>query len=341
MGDYTPSHKVLVDFGLSFLVEIMMIAVSVGIVYVFLAVSTARQRDTVFRNLPFAQRLEWLKTDTLVECSCEVERLVGRLSDLAEADSDVAIRERVQAELDAVVAWRDERRAKEGEMRRNPVARAADLARRTTMHRRMLVALHHKNGELAPCDIEQRLAPWSRYLYRTFLKPNESNYPKIAPELSRKLRFAYGTAAVWCVATSFYVFLYGICGGVEEKQGVGAGGTAASSSEVGEFECSGNGQASGTTRNWVVSFIVFAGVSMAVIKPGEIFMKSVVIPAILCELAEREGILFDEDGRVLLQDNKPEQQDGYESKVPAATDENVQHKTMSVLSQRQAHKMIV
>ena len=85
---------------------------------------------------------------------------------------------------------------------------------------------------------------------------------------------------------------YGICGSVQEKEDAGGG-----------YECSGDGQESGTTRNWVVSFIVFAGVSLAFIKPLDIFARSVVLPAVLCELAEQEGVVFDSDGRVLMNDN--------------------------------------
>ena len=80
--------------------------------------------------------------------------------------------------------------------------------------------------------------------------PDESAYPKIAPDLHYRVRFASTTAIAWCVATSFYVFLYGICGSVKEKA-PGAG-----------YECTMDGQESGTTRNWVASFIVFTLVSL-------------------------------------------------------------------------------
>ena len=71
----------------------------------------------------------------------------------------------------------------------------------------MIVALRHKHGELSPEDIEQRLMPVGRFMYRHFLKPDESNYPKIQPDLTFKVRVAYGTSYVWCALTSIYVFL--------------------------------------------------------------------------------------------------------------------------------------
>ena len=117
---------------------------------------------------------------------------------------------------------------------------------------------------------------------------------------------------------------YGICGSVEET-------------EEGEgYECSGNGQESKTTRNWVVSFIVFAGVSLVIMKPLNILSKKVIMPAILTELAEQDGIVFDKDGRVLLQSplHKPSEASTSTSSMSAAAKETnavVVRKTLRTL----------
>jgi hypothetical protein len=104
-------------------------------------------------------------------------------------------------------------------------------------------SLSHMNGELAPSDVQKRLQPMTRYLYTKFLMPDESAYPQISPDLHRHVWRACITAATWCVVSSSYVFLYGICGAVQETK-------------EGEFKCSGNDQDSRTIGSNHSSFLV-------------------------------------------------------------------------------------
>ena len=196
----------------------------------------------------------------------------------------------MQAEAVATEAMLLTRLKLESRLKLRPHEAIKDTRERKLSADALLVSLHHMNGELAPTDIQARLQPIARYFYTRFLMPDESGYPKIALDLTRNVRMAYVTAMVWCVATSFYVFLYGICGAVQETGGEGSG----------EFECSGNGQESGVTRNWIASFIVFSMVSMVLISPCSIFFNKVVVPAIIYQMTSEEGVEFVDGGRVLL-----------------------------------------
>jgi hypothetical protein len=290
--------KMLLDFALGFVVDFIMIPVSIGILYVFSNVSTARQRDTIYTNLPHHQKLEWLAIATSVEMKEELRRANKRIEEEEEesktsegdAGNDSAALEALKDEALAVHKMVHDRLKLESRLKLRPHEAIKDTRERKRAAEDLLVSLHHMNGELAPTDIQARLQPIARYFYTRFLMPDESGYPKIALDLTRNVRMAYVTAMVWCVATSFYVFLYGICGAVQETGGEGSG----------EFECSGNGQESGVTRNWIASFIVFSMVSMVLISPCSIFFNKVVVPAIIYQMTSEEGVEFVDGGRVLL-----------------------------------------
>ena len=169
-------------------------------VYVFMRISKIRQRDTIYRHLPFEQRLQWLRSTTSKQGRCEMMRLETRIANAKKNEHKI----KLEAQKEAVSTWLAERTKKEAAMRTNPIKRRADKQQRKQLHEKMIVALHHKNGELAPCDIEKRLLPVGKFLYKKFLKPDESNYPKIAPSLKCYLGTAYTIAFLWMVMTSVY-----------------------------------------------------------------------------------------------------------------------------------------
>jgi hypothetical protein len=100
---------------------------------------------------------------------------------------------------------------------------------------------------------------------------------------------SYCVAFLWCIVCSIYVFLYGVCGSVEEKSEADGGG----------YECSGNGQDSGITRQWFASFIVFALVAIFFVSPLKIFFTKVILPNYALSEMEEEGMHVGGDRTVL------------------------------------------
>jgi hypothetical protein len=91
----------------------------------------------------------------------------------------------------------------------NPIAWAKDKMNFQQKMKGMVTKMHHQRGELAGHEVVQKLHkfPMIRLLYTLLVKPDDSNYPKIHPNVHKYVVRSYTVAFVWCFVCSFYVFL--------------------------------------------------------------------------------------------------------------------------------------
>jgi hypothetical protein len=313
------------DIGLGIAVEMLMLPAYVGILYAFSWVVSVRERDMLYTHLPFEARIFWLHTSEDVEIEL-YRRKVERGDDMdSDFDDDEAPRhgdegapkkkkrgmkkrkgwggtifgstagntndpEMLDKQISQLELMVKERKTIEVGLFRS-LTWAKDRAQFSAKVKAMITKLHHSRGEMAPVEVVNSLrkSPVTKLLYILFVKPAEENYPKIHPAVKKMVVRSYCVAFLWCIICSFYVFLYGICGSVEEK----------AESEGGGYQCTGNGQASGITRKWVASFIVFAMVAMVLFTPLKILFINIILPNFALSEMEEEGMHVDGDRTIL------------------------------------------
>jgi hypothetical protein len=303
--------KMLTDMGLGIAVEVIMLPVYVGILYAFNWVVSTRERDLIYTHLSFDSRLFWLHNSVDMEIELYRRKLergddmsqftlqgkaVGKSnwggtllsSKAGHTNNPVLLDEQINR-LEKMI----EARQAEQETFNTPLAWVKDRRKFKKKVADMLTKLHHARGELAPHEVMQRLRkdPITKVLYVYLVKPNENNYPKIHQGVQKFMFMSYSVAFLWCVLCSFYIFLYGLCGSVEEKE----------ASEGGGYQCTGNGQDENITRKWVGSFIIFALVAMFFMSPLKIFISKILLPNYTLSEAEENGLRFEGDRPVFEQ----------------------------------------
>jgi hypothetical protein len=169
----------------------------------------------------------------------------------------------------------------------NPLKKIADNAAFRKKVKDMITRMHHHRHEMSPDEVVKRLRkyPVTKLLYIKFVKPDEKHHPQIHANVQFYVYVAYFTAFLWNCTCTLYVFLYGICGSVEEKAEADGGG----------YECSGNGQESGLVRKWIGSFVTFAMVAMFFMAPIKIFFNKVILPNLVLNAMEKEGLHVEGD----------------------------------------------
>jgi hypothetical protein len=237
-------------------------------------------------------------------------------ADASKLDSHI---ERLQAMI-------KERKQVERGFRNHPLRKMKADKKFAKKVKDMITRLHHHRGEMAPDEVVKSLRryPLTRLMYVKLVKPDEKHHPKIHANVHTYTVIAYITAFAWCAVCTLYVFLYGICGSVEEKGEADGGG----------YQCTGNGQESGTVRKWIGSFVTFALVGMFFMAPVKVFLNKVILPNLVLNAMEREGLHVKGD-QVLANEEAMEPEDAFSHTV-----KDNDHKTSWVSAVNPTHKAV-